>query len=475
MSDLVIVNERRQKTLIAVVCFGAFMANLDSTIVNVCLPTIASEMKLSPSVASIIVLAYLLFETGPLMAFGKLGDLYGGRPIFLLGFSVFSVSSFACGMAPSFWTLVLTRAIQGMGGAMMFSVMLSFAAIYIPAHQRGRAVGYTTMAAASGVALGPTVGGFLAHYLGWRNIFFINVPLGIAAIAIGLLILPKEHPEPKETRFDLLGAIYQTLFLLLLILGFNKGLELGWTSLPIVSAFAGALLVAGLFIHHEKRIDYPIINFKLLASRNTLYATISLCLSMMVFGGILFLMPFYLQDVSNLKSNIIGLIMSVISFGQFLGPLAGHLGDKKGHRNIVLIGVSLGLVAFIMFAIMDFGQPLWWIILALTLFGLSQGLNRAPNIQLVMANVPAEWKGSAASLTSLMRSLGLVLGIVIFETILSEFIPSSISIESLHLKGSGVDPSVLHEGFMVAFAGGILISLIMILLIASIRTKPAVK
>jgi len=472
MENYIISDGRRQKTLMAVVCFGALMANMDATIVNVCLPTIAGELNLSPSIASILILAYLLFETGPLMAFGKLGDLFGGRRVFLAGFSLFTLSSFACGMATSFWPLVIMRAVQGVGGAMIFSVMLSFAALYIPTSRRGRAMGWTTTAAALGVALGPTVGGFIAHYVGWRYVFFINVPLGLAALAIGYAVLPKEHPPARDKRFDLLGALYQTVFLMSFLFAVNRGLELGWLSLPILSAFAVCLVLAVLLVRRELRIDYPVLDFRLFANRDTLLATLTHCLSMMALGGVLFLMPFYLQDVRNLPADIIGLIMSVISFGQFLGPFAGQLGDRVGHKKVTLAGVFLGLVAFGMFTIMDFGEPLWWAVSALVLFGLSQGLNRAPNIQLILASVPPERKGTAASITALMRSLGLVLGVVVFETTFSELIPASVSLDAISLGKSGVAAESLHEGFVATFLVGLVVSAVMVAMIAAVRGAP---
>lgn len=460
--------------MMVVVCFGAMMTNLDATAIIVSLPTIAEEMNLSPSHASIIVLAYLLFETAPLMVFGKIGDIYGGRRVLLAGLALFTISSFFCGTTSNLWQLMVMRSLQGIGGAMIISVMVALATLHTPASKKGQAIGYIMLTAALGVSLGPTVGGFIANYFGWRYIFFINVPLGIVAIAAGYFFLPKHYPPAKDRRFDLLGAFYQTAFLLLLIFAVNQGLEYGWTSLPILSALGGSLIMALLFIRRELKIDYPIIDLKLFANRDTLFTSLNLCLSMMVFGGVLFLMPFFLTHVYGLKADIIGAILSIIAFGQFLGPLAGRIGDRRGHRNIILAGVSLGLLAFVMFVIMDFGEPLWWVILALVLFSISQGLNKSPNISLMLASVPPDKNGVTASMTGLLRSLGLVLGVVVFETALSEFIPASVSLNANSLGNSGVEAKLLHEGFILAFSLGIVISLIMIILMSSMKKAPKV-
>ncbi|MFZ4707765.1 MAG: MFS transporter [Bacteroidales bacterium] len=472
MDKYIITDKRRYWTMMAVICFGAMMTNLDATAIIVCLPTIAGEMNLSPSHASVIVLAYLLFETAPLMVFGKIGDIFGGRRVLLIGFALFTLSSFFCGTTSSLWQLIVMRSLQGVGGAMIISVMVALATLHSPASRKGQAVGYIMMTAALGVSLGPTVGGFIANYFGWRYIFFINVPLGIVAIAAGYFFLPGHHPPAPDRRFDLLGAFYQTAFLLLLIFAVNQGLEYGWTSLRILSAFGGSLIMVLLFIRRELKIDNPIIDLKLFTNRNTLFSSLNLCLSMMVFGGVLFLMPFFLSHVYGLKANIIGTILSLIAFGQFLGPFAGRLGDRKGHRNIILAGVFLGLLAFVMFFIIDFGEPLWWVILALVVFSISQGLNKAPNIQLMLKSVPPEKNGVTSSMTGLLRSLGLVLGVVLFETALSEFIPASVSLNGYSLGNSGVEARLLHEGFILAFSLGIVISLIMIILMSSMKKTP---
>lgn len=469
MIDYVIPDVRRQRTMLLVVCSGAFMANMDATIVNVCLPTIAWEMNLSPSNASLIVLAYLLFETGPLMAFGKLGDLKGSRVVFLAGFGLFTLSSLACGLTTSFEALVFMRILQGIGGAMIFSVMLTFAALYMPAAKRGSAMGLTTMSAALGVAVGPTIGGFIAHYIGWRYVFFINVPLGLIAMLVGFAALPVDHPPARDRRFDYAGAFYQTLFLLGFVFVLNQAHELGWASFWILSALSASLFFLVLFVRRELRIDYSVLDLRLFANRHMFLATLNFCLSMMVMGGILFVMPFYLQDIRDLEVKVIGILMSVISFGQFLGPYAGRLGDRLGPRRVTLLGVGLGLIAFGMFVAMDYGEPLWWVVAALALFGVSQGLNRAPNIQLILASVGPELKSTAASITSLMRSLGLVLGVVLFETTFSTFIPASISLDAVSLKHSGVSLSVLHEGFEVTLIVGLVISIAMVASIASVR------
>lgn len=474
VDPLIIADRGRRRMMLVVVCFGAFMANMDASIVNVCLPTIASEWDLSPSSVSLIVLAYLLFETGPILAFGKLGDQIGPRRVFLGGFALFTLSSLACGLSVTLWQLVLLRAAQGIGGAMIFSVMLSFAAFYIAPEERGRAMGTITMAAALGVAVGPTVGGFIADLAGWRHIFFINVPLGIAAVLVGMKSLPTQHPAPRDRRFDLPGAVLQTLILGLFLFAINQERELGWTSPWIASSLAASILLGALFVRRELRIPYPLLDFSLLSNRDTLLATASFCLSMMVMGGVLFIMPFYLQDIRGIEVAVIGLVMSVISLGQFFGPFAGHLGDRFGHRRVALGGVVVGVVSFGFFVTMDLAAPMGWVVAGLVLFGISQGLNRAPNIQLIMASVPAEHKSVAASITSVMRSLGLVLGVVLFETLFSQFIPPSVSLDDVSLSRSGIEPEVLHRGFEVTLMAGLLVSLLMVVLIALVgRQRPA--
>ena len=291
MDELIVTSVRRQWLLLSVVAVGAFMANLDTCIVNVCLPTIAREYEASPSAVSLVVLSYLLCEVSFLLLFGKLGQIWGISRIFLLGFATFTVGSLLCGLSPSLVHLVGWRALQGVGGSMIFAVMLVFPGLYLPAGKRAAAMGVLTTASALGVAAGPPLGGLLTSTVGWHWIFFVNIPVGVAALLAGLAWLPRRHPACSDGRIDVVGAVLSFLALLSLLLALNMGREWGWGSPRTVALVGVAACCALAFVHRETHTEYPLLDLGLFRRRFSL-ATAAFLIAMATTGGVLFLFPF---------------------------------------------------------------------------------------------------------------------------------------------------------------------------------------
>lgn len=249
VDDYVIEDPKRQNILIALICAGAFIANLDATIVNITLPVLSQEFSVSPGTVSWTVLTYLLFEAGFMLPMGKLADMKGVRMVYLAGFAVFLLGSLACGVSSHIDELIAFRAFQGIGGAMLFTVMMSFIPIYLPPGRRIFATGLVTTAAAAGVGLGPPLGGWLASTVGWRWIFFVNIPFCLAAIIAGRRFIPAAFPRISDRRFDFAGAVFpfgvcvfssgrQQRFGMGLDLAFHPGLfwRIGVGARPVYSA-----------------------------------------------------------------------------------------------------------------------------------------------------------------------------------------------------------------------------------------------
>ena len=471
----------QQRLLLAVVAVGAFMANLDACIVNVSLPSIAQEYDVSPSAVSLVVLSYLLCEVSFLLLFGKLGEIWGISRIFLLGVAVFTVGSLLCGLSPSLVHLVGWRALQGVGGSMIFAVMLVFPGLYLPAGKRAAAMGVITTAAALGVAAGPPLGvaagpplgGLLTSTLGWHWIFFVNLPIGAAALVAGIAWLPRRQPACADGRVDLPGATLSFLALLFLLLPLNMGREWGWFSATTLATLAVGLGCALAFVLREWRARHPLLDLRLFAHRNFSLATTAFLVAMATTGGVLFLFPFYLQVQRGLTPFVCGAVLMVIAGGQLLGPWAGGLADRYGSRSVCSAGLMLSALAFALFCLLNDLTAIWFIVLALSLFGLSQGLNKAPNINLAMEDVPALSKPLAGSVISVARSLGLAVGVVAFETVFSEAIPHRVSVENVSVQAAHVDPGLLQHGFTVAFLLGVALSLLALYLTLRLRAQGA--
>lgn len=441
--------------MMLIVSAGAFMANLDTSIVNVSLPTMATEFHTTPGRVSLVVLAYLLCEVSFLLLFGKLGERWGITRVFLIGFAVFTAGSLLCGVAQTLPGLIAWRALQGVGGSMIFAVMLAYPGLYLPAAKRAAAMGVLTMVSALGVALAPPIGGLLATTLGWHWIFFVNIPIGVAALVAGYYWLPRKHPACDERGLDVIGAVLSFVALLALLLALNMGREWGWTSARILGLFAVAVCGALAFVLRERHAAHPLLDLGLFRSRRFSLATAAFLLAMATTGGVMFIFPFYLENLRGLAPLAAGAVLMVNAVGQFAGPWSGRLANRYGPRAVCGVGLSLSIVAFGLFCLMNDVSPLWFIVLALGLFGLSQGLNKAPNLNMALDEIPAAGKAQAGSVTSVARSLGLALGIASFETLFSDGITRLAKREGVTITTAHIPDAILQHGFTVAFVFGV--------------------
>lgn len=471
MDDYIIDDFKHQNSLIALICTGAFIANLDVTIVNITLPILSREFSVSPGTVSWTVLAYLLFEAGFMLPMGRLADMKGIKNIYLTGFFFFFIGSLACGISTHISELIAFRAFQGIGGAMLFTVMLSFIPIYLPPGRRVLATGLATTAAAAGVGFGPPLGGLISSFLGWRWIFFVNIPFCLAAIVAGYRYIPSQFPQLSERRFDFPGAVFSFLAFVFFLYAVNCGREAGWTSPVILSCFAASVIMITCFIVREKKISYPLIDFSHFKNRAMVLGLLSLSLSLLTMGGILFIFPFYLIEYRGLDAHIAGLIMILLSVGQFVGPYTGRLSERFGAIFVCLAGLAIGAASFLLFLSLGQESPLPYIGLTMGLFGLSQGISKAPSIAVIMNCAPPDGKNAAAGMVSLIRSLSIALGVLFFETIFSDCIPHSISTDNTHITAGISHINELTPGFRNTFLFGTLISVAAIVMMAAAGKK----
>ena len=458
MESYLIEKRRDQNLLVALVCAGAFIANLDSTIVNIALPTLSAEFGISPSVVSWTVLAYLLCEAGFMLPFGKLSDIKGIKAVYQAGFFVFMVGSIFCGMASSIAELISARAFQGIGGAMLFTVMMAFIPIYLPAERRIKTMGMVTTAAAIGVALGPPIGGWITALFGWRWIFFVNVPFCLASLYTATHFIPSAYPQHAEKRFDLTGAAYSFAALIFFLYAVNMGLELGWMSPVILGCFALSIALTTAFVLRERKIDYPLLDLKLFSDKALRNGMLAFSFSLSTIGGVLFLFPFYLEEFRGLDTHVAGMIMILPSLGQFVGPYTGSLSAKYSPQRVCIGGMLLGIAAFTLFLALGTQSSLALIIVSLGLIGLSQGFSKAPNAALIMGCAPPGYSSTVSSIMSLCRSLSMALGVLFFETIFSDSIPHQISLGNTSISETITHANELAPGFMNAFAFGTVVS-----------------
>ena len=411
--------------LIFSISLAIFMSSLDGTIVNIALPSISESFKVSATAVSWVATSYLLVMVGCVLVFGKIADVIGFKRIFLAGFTLFTLGSLFCGTLPEMfgglYTLILSRMFQAVGGAMIAAIAPAMITAYIPTDQRGKAMGTIMIFAAMGTALGPTIGGVLTQFLSWHWIFFINVPVGILAVLLGAKVIPAAVPSGTSAAFDRAGAILAFTGLASLVFVVSEGDTLGWTS-PVILLLA--LVAAGSlawFVKNELTAADPLLDITLFRSRNFFLLNLLLFLVFFSFSGINYLLPFYLKYVGKYDTSTAGLILTSLSFAMMAaGYLAGQLFNQLGPRLLCIIaGIPL-IIGYFMMTRLHTDTTTLYVVASLLLIGFGLGLMVTPVTTMIMMSVPKSRSGMISSLTGLLRTGPLSVGIATYSLIFTQ-------------------------------------------------------
>jgi EmrB/QacA subfamily drug resistance transporter len=410
---------------------GSFMSALDGSIVNSILPVIRNAFQSNVAAIEWVVTVYLLVLSGLLLTFGRLGDLRGHKSIYVWGFVIFVASSAVCGAATSPTMLVISRGVQAIGGAMLASNAPAIVTGNFPAEQRGRVFGLVSMMTYLGLTVGPSLGGWLAHVISWRSVFYINIPVGGLALALSMIFIPKDAPADRTGRFDIPGALAFIAGLTALLLGLNKGPSWGWGSPAVLGSLGGAILLLFLFIQIEKHSTAPMLDLSLFRIPLFSTATASAVLNYICVYSITFLMPFYLIQGRGLNSSQAGLILTAQPILMAItAPVSGALSDRFGSRWPGMLGMAL--LACGLFVLSRLGplNGMGLVIAGLVVAGAGTGIFISPNTSALMGSAPRARQGIASGVQAAARNFGMVLGIglagAIFITHLSQNAPDSL-------------------------------------------------
>jgi EmrB/QacA subfamily drug resistance transporter len=452
------------------VALGTFMATLDSSIVNVALPTLAATFHAAVTQIEWVSLAYILTITGLLLPFGRLGDAVGRRRVFLTGLGLFTVGSAACALAASAPLLVAARVLQGTGASMASANSVALITAAFPRELRGRALGMVGAVVGLGLTVGPPLGGFLLAAFGWPSIFLVNLPIGVIAVLWARRVLARDVAIDVRPPFDTAGAACALCALVLVTLFLSRGATWGWGSLPALACVLGAALAALGFLAAERRAPDPLIDFAFFRDAAFRVPMLSLLLSFVALFAAVFLVPFYLQRIAGFTPDQVGRVLVVVPLLLLVvSPISGALSDRVGSRVLALAGLAvtsagLFLLAFLIGRAGD--RPLGTLATVAGLFviGLGQGLFQPPNSSSAMGAVPPAKLGLAGGLLATMRNLGMLFGIGLAAAVYE-------GRERIYARAHGATFAA-GLGMRDAFLAAALVALLATVMVALARPSP---
>lgn len=411
---------QRRSVVLATCCLSVFIAGIDVTVVNVALPSIQRALHASVSGLQWTIDAYTLVIACLLMLSGSVADRFGRRLVFQIGLALFSLGSLACSLAPSLGSLIAFRALQAVGGSMLNPVAMSIIAnTFTDNAGRAKAIGMWGSVAGLSLASGPVLGGLLVSGLGWRSIFWINVPVGLAAIALAGRFVPESRAQ-RPRRLDPAGQVVMIALLGCLTAGIIEGSRSGWGSAPIVALFGAAVLAATVLVVIERWQREPLIDMRYFRSVPFSGAALIGVVALAALGGFLFLNTLYLQDVRGYSALQAGLLtIPMAATLAVFSTVSGRLVASRGPRlpliaSGVLIAVSMSLSIGL-----GAHTALWYLIIAYILFGTGAGLVSAPITNTALAGMPRDQAGVAGAIASTCRQAGAAIGVAVTGAIIA--------------------------------------------------------
>jgi EmrB/QacA subfamily drug resistance transporter len=353
--------------------------------------------------------------------------MVGYKKVFLAGLAAFVVASILCGTSQSIWMLIVFRGVQGLAAGLLMAVGYAIITAAFPPFERGRAMGIYAISIAAGLGLGPTFGGLIAQYLSWHYVFFINVPIGIAALIWGARVIPRSATKPGQ-RLDVAGALTALIFLSSLLLYANQGETWGWASPRSLALVGTAVVFGALFFWIERTSAQPMLNLALFNNRRFSLASISTLLSFVALYAIVFLTPFYLTFVLHFSILKVGLALIASPLAtMFVAPVSGAMSDRFGTRVFAVSGMCIAAMGLFLMSGLNASDNVWDVVWRLVIIGMGLGMFQSPNNSEIMGSVPPWHLGIASGIIAAMRNVGMVLGIAISGAVLYNLAPVTSS------------------------------------------------
>jgi EmrB/QacA subfamily drug resistance transporter len=447
------LNDRTRWFALYVLCLGSLMIVLDTTIVNVALPSIRADLHFSQTSLAWVVNAYLLTFGGFLLLGGRLGDLFGHRRLFLAGITLFTVASLACGLSTTQGLLVAARAVQGLGGAVASAVALSLMmTLFTAPADRAKAMGVFGFVAAGGGSIGVLLGGILTDVINWHWIFLVNLPIGVLVVVLSLRLLPDGRGTAGTGRLDVAGAVTVTVALMLAVYAIVNGNQKGWTSAQTLGLLGAAAVLLAIFLEIESRVSAPLMPLRLFRLRNVAFANVVGVLWAASMFAWFFLSALYLQLVLGYSPLQVGLafLPANLIMGAFSLGLSAKLVMRFGIRRPLATGLLLAATGLVLFvrAPVD-GNFAVDVLPSMILLGFGAGMAFNPVLLAAMSDVAPEESGLASGVVNTAFMMGGALGLAVLASL------AASRTDSLRAAGDG-RLAALTGGYHLAFLVGAL-------------------
>src|SRR5262252_1609238 len=435
--------------VLAICCLSLFIFGVDSTILNVALPSIQRDLHAPVSGLQWTVDAYTVVIASVLILAGSIADRFGRRKVFQIGLATFTLGSLLCSLAPGLGWLVAFRMLQAVGGSMMNPVAVSIIAnTFTDPRERARAIGIWGGVFGLSIAAGPPLGGLLVDSVGWRGIFWVNIPVGVAAIVLTALFVP-ESRAARPRRVDPVGQALVIVTLASLTYAIIEGPRHGWGSATILGLFAvSALAAAGLAIYEPRR-EEPLLDLRFFRSAPFTGAVVIAITAFAALAGFLFLNTLYLQDARHLSALHAGLYtLPMAAMTVLLAPLSGRITGQRGPRIPLLVAGVMTTVGALLMSGVTATTPVAWLMLAYVVLGIGNGMVNPPISNTAVSGMPRSQAGVAAAVASTSRQVGSSLGVALTGSAVASSLHGSL--------GTGFVPAS-HAGWLIVAGCGVLV------------------
>ena len=447
-SPITILQSPSPWRVLGVVALGTYVTSLDTT-VNVALPALTEALDAPIPTLQWIIIAYVLTNTSLVLGFGRLADMIGRRRVWIAGLFALAAALVGCGAAQHIGQLIVARAFQAIGAAMVVASGPALVTAAFPEAQRGRALGLMAMGASAGLASGPLLGGVLVAAFGWQAVFLGRAPVALAAGLLSLALLPRVETPRRRERFDFMGAVLLGLAMVAFLRGLNRGPVWGWAAGRTLGLFLAATLLLGAFIARERSFTPPVIDLRLFQRARFAVANACGFLSSLAMFGVWLLVPYYLVEARGYSAIEAGWFLACVPAASALAsPIGGWVSDRLGAWLPALAGLALEALGLLLIARLEAASPVPTVLAGLLTLGVGLGVFQAPNQSAVMGSVPPSALGAAGGMLSMMRTLGVVTGVAVLGAVYAANVPD--------VPAGGTAPfSVAAFRAAFAFAAGV--------------------